>query len=123
MNNYASLLSHLYIKPPAMSPPSMPVLHGQDDTNGPIIDVFGAPFGPGSPLPPIVPGAPSVTSQISLLQHEVMVYNASLQAVVGRDEDMQTRRDYLVRLAALENSFPRRLRYRENLTPQTLFIK
>ncbi|KXX74307.1 Nitrogen assimilation transcription factor nirA [Madurella mycetomatis] len=121
--NFECLLSHLYIKPSAMSPPTMPVLHGQDATNGPIIDIFGAPFGPASPEPPIVPGTPSAMSQISVLQHAVMTYNASPQVVVGRDDDMQTRRDYLIKLAALENSLPPRLRYRENLTPQTIFIK
>ncbi|GAB1316992.1 hypothetical protein MFIFM68171_07202 [Madurella fahalii] len=121
--NVECFLSHFYLKAPTMPPPSIPYLHDQYDVNEPAIDIFGAPFGAGSPEPPLVPGLLSVVNQISVLQHSVMTYNASSHAVIGRDDDFQVRRGYLAKLSALENSFPPRLQYRENLTPQTIFIQ
>jgi hypothetical protein len=52
-----------------------------------------------------------------------MDYNTTLKGVAGDDEDMRTRRVFLSRLGALEESFFPRLRYQDNPTPQTIYLK
>jgi hypothetical protein len=62
-------------------------------------------------------------NQVSALQYRVLKYNCEPRGPVGDEMDMRVRRDLFFQLAALEASFPSHLRYRENLTPQTIHLK
>lgn len=117
------MLSHTYLCPPPILAPSLPCFH--DDSGGVEIntDIFGSPFGPTSPKPPITPGTTQVANQISSFQCRVMHYNASPRGAVGDEMDMRVRNDLLLQLAALEATLPPHLRHRENLTPQTIYLK
>lgn len=112
----------MVLRPPPILPPSVTYL---DDfgLTGANTDIFGSPSRPNSPEPPIVPGTLSVVNQVSILQYDVMVYNKCPRLPIGSDRDLESRRDFFMKLGTLENSLPPHLQYLNNLAPQTIFIK
>ncbi|KAK4235023.1 hypothetical protein C8A03DRAFT_18175, partial [Achaetomium macrosporum] len=123
MFNIESVISNVYLKRPLIPPPSLPYCYDGRDVPGANTDIFGQPFGPYSPEPPFVPGTLPVMNQISVLQYRVIEYNTLSRCTAGGEQDMRMRRDFLLQLARLEASLPPSLRYRENMTPQTIYLK
>lgn len=112
-------------KPPAVPPPTIPMIFEERELAGYNLDVTGKVFGPGSPEPPLVPGASSAVCEVACLQHDVMLYNDDVAGShgVGSEEDMRARRAFLARLGDIEASFSHRLGYAANPTPATMYLK
>ncbi|KAK5659980.1 hypothetical protein OQA88_13445 [Cercophora sp. LCS_1] len=119
-----SFLSNTYQTPPVISPPTIPKPHDCSDPSAGNIDINGHPYGLLSPGPPMVPGILEVLCDAALLYHKVMVHNSKVRLVrTGGAADMDARMEFFSGLAALEDSFPPRMRCCTNPTPQTLYLK
>ncbi|KAK3939608.1 nitrogen assimilation transcription factor nirA, partial [Diplogelasinospora grovesii] len=121
--NFECILAHTYLRPPMLRIPAIPCVFDYSSRHSPNLDVLGNTFGPGSPEPPMVPGAVRALCDLAVLQHNVMNYNAAPPTPIGDEEDMRKRREWFSQLASTEESMPTRLRHSENPAPQTLYLK
>ncbi|KAL2264057.1 hypothetical protein VTK26DRAFT_2843 [Humicola hyalothermophila] len=118
-----SLFSHLALQPHGVTPPGIPCIFDYETDSAINIDIFGCPFGYGSPEPPIVGAVQPAKVQVCLLHYRVVQYNACPKGPVGGNEDMNARRAFFHELATLERALPPHVDYRTNLTPQTLNLR
>jgi len=106
-----------------MPPPTLPMIFEDADLVDFNLDVLGQVFGPTSPEPPLVPGVTRAACEITTLQYRIMVYNQNPDGKIGRENDLQRRRDFFAELGALEQSLSHRLSYILNPAPGTAFLK
>ena len=96
----------------------------QTSTN---LDIFGQPFTAASPQPPFVPGAIGTFCRVAVLVSEILTYGQDTrdrEDTGTPDGDNITKRtEFWVRINAINNSLPPSLRYDQNFTPSTCFLR
>ncbi|KAI0104632.1 putative C6 transcription factor [Nemania sp. FL0031] len=111
-----------------LEPPKVPCLFPEFHNENPaIVDLFGQQFTAASAQPPVVVGAVNTFCRVAVLMSEVLTlgqrHKDNEDTGLGDQAILKRRGEILVEVNTIGDSLPPALRYEDNFTPETCFLR